>query len=370
MFKLDAEKQHDLWVELDPPPANSKRGSTLRGKKTGELSSAKAHLRIIISRKQGHGLEPRDRLPTEKTEPVVERFSFGYNGVNQFKSGDVLMYSGCGLVQSMMKLQSNSDFNHMGVVVVLPNLYTGQPSLYVAEVTANYEKMADAFAEKRKKGFCLFRLYERLHQFHGGEIQLLPLKNELTKREYDAMVAWIWQLHVRGFKSSKEKEIYLNDSWQHFLKKDMGFKMEKKPEFETELFETASTAFVRRCLVLSDQISSKEKKVENRRQNFKPSQDEASDSDFVFPCDLALLPCFGTAISLRSHLSSASSFSSTSSQTFSQLKGTLHRNSVPEPVVASHTSESLRIPEEDMEENEEIQAEDSRFEQGNTEFVH
>jgi hypothetical protein len=148
------------------------------------------------------------------------------------KSGDVIAFSGIGMLSSLTKLRCGIDFSQVGIVLVLPNLYTQRPELYLAEVTSNHDGMVnlcltklyfvklthkihpttnnniiiihhqqnipyiqiDAFAERAKRAVCVFRLFERLHQYHGGDIVLLPLREQLSGEAANAMVTWIWQV--------------------------------------------------------------------------------------------------------------------------------------------------------------------------------
>lgn len=69
----------------------------------------------------------------------------------------------------------------MGMVLELPNRYTHERELYVLEITSNRNGMLDACREQTSEGVNVFRLFERLHQYHGAGAWLLPL-DEVCKK--------------------------------------------------------------------------------------------------------------------------------------------------------------------------------------------
>jgi hypothetical protein len=79
----------------------------------------------------------------------------------------------------LQRVISNSEHSHVGLVVALPNKWTSEEELYVLELTFNLDNVIDPFAEFARKGMCLFRLKERLHNFQGGLITHYPLAKPL-----------------------------------------------------------------------------------------------------------------------------------------------------------------------------------------------
>ena len=299
ILKLAPEVLYDFWLTLYPQssfssPSGSRRMSikaTTRGSQS-EIVTGKLHIRVILSAMSG--VRPRAGPKT--------KFEFLYDNA-QFKTGDVIAYSGTGMLASLTKLLSNSDFSQLGIVLVLPNLYTHKPELYVAEVTPNYEGMIDPFAERPKKAVCVFRFFERLHQYHGGNIILLPLKSEMSIEAANRMVSWIWQVHSRG-----GLPLDLAGQQVQFLKKEMAFRLDR-PEIQTELCELSASLFIHRCLLLADQI---------------PSDTPALAGGL--PIHVMQLPCFQPMKPLRvkkptqSDLLTPSSYPA-SSQTIAQASG-------------------------------------------------
>jgi hypothetical protein len=76
----------------------------------------------------------------------------------------------------------------------------------VLKVTPNNDGMIDAFLERPKKAVCIFRLYERLHQFHGQNIKVYPLKQEVKLEAAENMMSWIWQVHSKYVFLKKKKK--------------------------------------------------------------------------------------------------------------------------------------------------------------------
>ncbi len=148
------------------------------------------------------------------------------------------------------------------LVVVLPI----SPSSHTLQI--------DAFAERPKRAVCVFRFFERLHQYHGSDIMLLPLRQSMTVEAANAMVSWVWQVHSRG-----GLPLDLAGGQVQFLKKELAFRLDR-PEIQMELSELSSPLFVHRCLMLAGQIP-----------------DNASAS--ALPSQLMKQPCFEPMRPLR-----------------------------------------------------------------------
>jgi len=95
--------------------------------------------------------------------------------LDQIKTGDLVAYSGRGPVEDFVKLRSGSEFSHLGMVLKVPNPATSFVETFVIEVTQNREELIDAWHENPVNGITIFRLDERLCQFYGNAIWLVPL---------------------------------------------------------------------------------------------------------------------------------------------------------------------------------------------------
>lgn len=110
---------------------------------------------------------------------------------NLFKTGDLILYDGMGALATVTKVESNAPFSHVGIIVKLTSRWTQEPELYVVEVTRNNDKLADAFTENPDSGLVVFRLYDRLHQFHGPSIWWAPLKATVSEQGAADGLKWI-----------------------------------------------------------------------------------------------------------------------------------------------------------------------------------
>eukprot|EP00013_Stygamoeba_regulata_P023701 CAMPEP_0177645366 /NCGR_PEP_ID=MMETSP0447-20121125/9209_1 /TAXON_ID=0 /ORGANISM="Stygamoeba regulata, Strain BSH-02190019" /LENGTH=607 /DNA_ID=CAMNT_0019147841 /DNA_START=52 /DNA_END=1875 /DNA_ORIENTATION=+ len=127
------------------------------------------------------------------------RNRFDYDAhLREFKSGDLIAYSGIGLVASLAKLESNSCFSNLGIVVKLPNKYTDRNELYLLEVTRNLDSLFDPFSDSPRNGVCLFRLFERIHQVHAHKVYWIPRVKEMPNEKKERFVDWVFCAHAKA----------------------------------------------------------------------------------------------------------------------------------------------------------------------------
>eukprot|EP00013_Stygamoeba_regulata_P015325 CAMPEP_0177688800 /NCGR_PEP_ID=MMETSP0447-20121125/34840_1 /TAXON_ID=0 /ORGANISM="Stygamoeba regulata, Strain BSH-02190019" /LENGTH=621 /DNA_ID=CAMNT_0019199103 /DNA_START=34 /DNA_END=1896 /DNA_ORIENTATION=- len=116
------------------------------------------------------------------------------------KSGDLILYSGIGLIPTLVKLDANPPafFSSVGIVLRLPNKWTEKEEVYVFEVTRNIDHFRDLLTDEPRNGPCMFRLDERVHQFHGLDIYWLPLKKTLLQDELEGLVDAVLGVHAQA----------------------------------------------------------------------------------------------------------------------------------------------------------------------------
>jgi hypothetical protein len=167
----------ERWVDLKPRS----------GKK--DQVSGKVHLRVYYSTvKETRSMMDKNQLETEDV--------FMYNYYKHlFKTGDLISFSGVGITASATKVVTNAPFSHTGVILRLPNRYTQEPELFVLESTRNIDGFVDPFTEERDYGVNIFKLYERLHQFHGVSIWWSPLRFAVDERLYLQTIEWLWGIY-------------------------------------------------------------------------------------------------------------------------------------------------------------------------------
>ena len=171
----------DAWIPLKPAAEGKKKG--------GQQSvSGQIHVRYIFS------LVPETR--PEMRKMIKQEFFYKKNDL-QFRSGDLLCFSGTGLLDTTMKLVHNTEHSQAGLVVEIPNKWTGEKEQYVLELTFNLDGTIDCFSESPRRGMTLFRLKERLHSFHGGLITHYPLKEPLNEIARNDLANTVLRVHAR-----------------------------------------------------------------------------------------------------------------------------------------------------------------------------
>jgi len=138
---------------------------------------------------------------------------FYKHNLSKFASGDLIVFSGTGLLSSYTKVSTNKPYTHFGIVVHLPNKWTLDDNLYLFELTFNFNNFQDAFKEEPRTGVNIFRLTERIHQYHGNpEIWWLPKKKKLTTEMQQKLVEWVWKMHEKDIgELEKEFSCKLNE---------------------------------------------------------------------------------------------------------------------------------------------------------------
>lgn len=162
LHKIPKEALVDSWVPLKP---SSKKNAP-------QQVYGQVHVRYVFS------AIPETR-PVKPEQQIKMEYFYTKNNT-AFRAGDLIAYSGTGLLDTCNKLINNSEHSHIGLVVSIPNKLNGADELFVMEMTYNLDKMYDPFSEtNNRQGLCLFRLTERLHFYHGGLITHYPLREPL-----------------------------------------------------------------------------------------------------------------------------------------------------------------------------------------------
>jgi hypothetical protein len=120
------------------------------------------------------------RRPVPMMPLSQDHFVFSYGGSSEqrdllqvMRPGDLLLYAGAGPVSVLSKLTRASQWSHCGLVVGVPNKWTGREELCVLEFGRNREGFLDVLAERPLHcGPSLMRLPERIHGVHGTEVWL------------------------------------------------------------------------------------------------------------------------------------------------------------------------------------------------------
>ncbi|ELR21133.1 domain found in dishevelled, egl10, and pleckstrin domain containing protein [Acanthamoeba castellanii str. Neff] len=199
--------------------------------------------------------------------------------LGQIKTGDLVVYSGTGVLAAACQLITNTPYSHIGLAVYLPNRWTQEPELYIVELTKNFNRFQDAFKEVAESGINIFRFKERVHQYHGNSpVWWVPLKESLSPVHQQVLVEWIWKMH-RGDQAIEDNIPPISVS--------------KMTEFLTSRFKITvsydvmldfySPAFVYKALGLAGALE----------------EDMTKYSEGLFASDVVKLPCFGAPVQIR-----------------------------------------------------------------------
>jgi len=213
MNTIPLDEVFDTRLELKP------RGDK-KGKVTGHF-----HVRFY------HSIQEDVRPKALITDMV-----YYYKGLeNDFKTGDLILYTGIGVPPALTQIAANSSYTSVGLVIKLPNKWTQKEELYVLEVTRNVDHFNDAFEEEDRKGIMLFKLIERFHQYHGKTIWKCTLKQPLSQDNIDRMVKKMWEFHGQNDIVSFAKDptaAYETFSFDKFLLDNFDFGKNRKNAFE------------------------------------------------------------------------------------------------------------------------------------------
>jgi len=177
-IKDKREQIIDEWMDLHPRP----------GKRDGEITG-KIHIRYIYS-----------TIPESKPKPPKLHHNFIFSNFraditfpakNNFKTGDLILYTDIGLLPSVNRLFYNFNYSRIGIVIKMHNKWVPEDELFVFEITRNVDRMLDTYAEvKNISGINLFHLYDRVFQYHGSAMHWCPLKRRLDVDKNEIMISF------------------------------------------------------------------------------------------------------------------------------------------------------------------------------------
>jgi len=89
-------------------------------------------------------------------------------------------------------------------------------------VTSNVDEMMDSFRDEITHGTCIFRLEERLHQFHGSGAWWVSLDaNNATRVESTSLIRYISEVHgARAIDETKMIKPIFDDNFVEFLRRE------------------------------------------------------------------------------------------------------------------------------------------------------
>lgn len=129
-------------------------------------------------------------MPKDATE-----LHYTHRRQKKFKSGDMILFSGAGPHNLAARIDSGSNYSSAGLLIELPNKWTGQMEWYIFEATDNGDSLVDPFSNSRAPGLRLFKLEERIYNFHGAAIWWVPQSAPIDDEQIDILRRWVFTCH-------------------------------------------------------------------------------------------------------------------------------------------------------------------------------
>lgn len=175
--QLHREELIDRVIDLELPFKTKEKDKAQLDSRMGNI-----RLRMLYSREHEIPLRP---------PPNASSLFYYRDHYTNMRTGDLILYSGVGSMDSIGKLLSGTRYSRVGTIVRMPNKYTGVEKLYVFEVTRNLGRELDAFRETADGGAALYELFPHLHAVSATDIWWMPLKNPIDPTASANMVDWI-----------------------------------------------------------------------------------------------------------------------------------------------------------------------------------
>lgn len=137
----------------------------------------------------------RSLVPKEASE-----LHFEHRRLKKFHTGDLILFSGAGPQHTAARLLSGSNYSSVGILLQLPNRWTKKLDWFVMEASENCDKLLDPFAGSVGPGLRIYKLADRLYNFHGCGVWWVPASKELDEEQIDVVKRTLLQ----AYNASKE----------------------------------------------------------------------------------------------------------------------------------------------------------------------
>lgn len=181
----------DKWWELQP--------KYIMKEKAKEKISGRVRIKIFYSMLP----ETRPSVASPFETPDIHLLPYF---TSLFKTGDLILFDGLGMLSAATKLARNSPFSSVGLVVILPDKWSGKDESFVLEATRNIDRMRDGFTQLGDSGISLFPLGERLYHYFGSSIWWAPSQKPITAENHKALMEWLMPL-MNAHKNVKAKSL-------------------------------------------------------------------------------------------------------------------------------------------------------------------
>ena len=112
----------------------------------------------------------------------------------ELKTGDVIAFSGKGLVSNLIKWKTDSDISHVGIVLDTSVENLGKVVFLIESTTL--VTIPDAITKELWKGVQIHTLSNRVNTY-DGKMWVYPLKYPLAEDKKNAMQAWLRKKHYK-----------------------------------------------------------------------------------------------------------------------------------------------------------------------------
>jgi hypothetical protein len=158
------EECHDVWIDLELPPNMKEKNKELLDGKLGNI-----HLRLLYS-------NAKETPPAAPGNNQISDFFITKDIKRRMKSGDILLYSGIGPLDSVIKTLTNTRYSRAALVFRAPNKWTEKDQLYLFEVTRNVGGFPDAFNVRFSRYFTDRPLsHTKIFSKYRKSVQLEPI---------------------------------------------------------------------------------------------------------------------------------------------------------------------------------------------------
>lgn len=106
---------------------------------------------------------------------------------HKYQTGDVVAFAGQGFISEIIKLTTNCDYSHVGILVVKGN------DVFCYESTSKQYTPDTLFTNEWYRGVHCFQFFERVLTY-PGKVAVFPLKKKLPNE--DKLVEWLENNHT------------------------------------------------------------------------------------------------------------------------------------------------------------------------------
>lgn len=265
----------DKWWDLQP--------KYIMKEKAKEKIGGRIRIKIYYSMLP----ETRPSVPHPLESPDIHLLPY-FNSL--LKTGDLILFDGLGLLSAATKLARNSPFSSVGLVLILPDKWSGKDEVFILEASRNVDSMRDGFTQQGDTGVCLFPLAERLHHYFGSSIWWAPSQKPITLENHKALMDWLSPL-MTAHKNVKAKSL---TSVEPSLPSGVSL---LKPHPEVVEFATTHFGISERWTNFVESASAD--LIVQALCRLSLANEADHRSSILYPDQILNLPCFGEPYPLR-----------------------------------------------------------------------